>query len=170
MKSGIAVAFAREFGADKFRLEECKYKGNINKLGCVDFTTQNNLYIVNSYMQYHYHEPAYGYSHPFDYDACRMCLKKIRHMFSPKKIGLPMIGCGLAGGNVDIVLNIIDEELGDEDVTLVLRPNEFHDIERSCIHISCTDCDGWGRKSDGKACQKFIDCPCNDCTPDFYWS
>jgi len=54
-----------------------------------------------------------------DYDALRMCMRKINHEFPGRKIGLPKIGCGLAGGDWNIVQGIIEDELHDCDVTIV---------------------------------------------------
>jgi O-acetyl-ADP-ribose deacetylase (regulator of RNase III) len=46
-------------------------------------------------------------------------MKKINYKFKGKHIGLPLIGCGLAGGDVTIVKKIIQEELKDCTVTIV---------------------------------------------------
>jgi O-acetyl-ADP-ribose deacetylase (regulator of RNase III) len=54
-----------------------------------------------------------------DYDAIRSVFKKIKSNFSGKRIGYPKIGAGLAGGDWDQISKIIDEELIDEDHTLV---------------------------------------------------
>ena len=46
-------------------------------------------------------------------------MKSIKGNFSGKKIGLPLIGCGLAGGDWSTVSHIIREELKGEDFTIV---------------------------------------------------
>ena len=46
-------------------------------------------------------------------------MRKINHMFKGQHIGLPRIGCGLAGGDWDIVRGIIQTELKDCHVTVV---------------------------------------------------
>lgn len=48
-----------------------------------------------------------------------MCLRKINHQFHDKRIGLPLIGAGLAGGDWNIIEKIIGKELKDMDVTIV---------------------------------------------------
>jgi len=141
MGAGIAPQMAKAFGADKFELENLYYKGDYNKLGQISWKSvkvQPNylLYVVNSYTQYNYgRNHADGDQIPLDYDALRLCLRKINHQFKGKHIGLPLIGCGLAGGlwNLDaveekdkhlysdfpFVRDIIQIELGDMDVTVV---------------------------------------------------
>ena len=49
----------------------------------------------------------------------RESLKKQKKHFSHLKIGIPMIGAGLAGGNWEIIKKIIEEELIECDVTIV---------------------------------------------------
>jgi O-acetyl-ADP-ribose deacetylase (regulator of RNase III) len=143
MGAGIAPQMAKAFGCDKFPMEDPQYKGDINKLGTIDYKRQivipvmqkilingvgveapnyggHPLVVVNSYTQYRYgknHED--GDKSPVDYDAITMCMRKINHMFKEKRIGLPKIGAGLAGGNWNIIKNIIENELKDMDVTIV---------------------------------------------------
>ena len=121
MGAGIAVQMAKTFGCDKFNKESDLFKGNINKLGTIDFQKHNDLYVVNAYTQY-----MYGRNHvdgdiePLDYDALTLCLRKMNHIFKDRHIGLPQIGCGLAGGDWHIVQEIIKEELVDCNVTVVI--------------------------------------------------
>ena len=47
-----------------------------------------------------------------DYDKLRECLKVIAEKYDGKRIALPYhLGCGISGGNWDIVIKIIEEEL-----------------------------------------------------------
>ena len=50
---------------------------------------------------------------------CTMGVKIVKHHFSGKRIGYPLIGAGLAGGDWGAISAIIDEELAGEDHTLV---------------------------------------------------
>ena len=52
--------------------------------------------------------------------VARTCLRKINHFYRGKKIGLPLIGCGIAGGDWNMVRAIIQQELKDCDVTVVI--------------------------------------------------
>ena len=44
----------------------------------------------------------------------------MNHEFKGKHIGLPQIGCGIAGGDWDVVKLLIKQELKDCDVTVVI--------------------------------------------------
>lgn len=141
MGAGIAPQIAKVFGVNSFPLEMEKYKGDINKLGQIDYKKlyledtgrwtpypdENGEWvdvivtIVNSYTQY-----KYGTNHldgdkkPLDYDALTLCLRKINRKFKGLHVGLPQIGCGLAGGDWNIVKGIIQKELKDCQVTVVI--------------------------------------------------
>jgi O-acetyl-ADP-ribose deacetylase (regulator of RNase III) len=140
--SGLAPQMAKSFGTHLFDLERGSYAGDINKLGCIDyekividkecgyyiatpvddlFEDRIKLYVVNCYGQYHYGKNHNdGVEKPVDYDAIRLCMRKINHIFKGKTIGLPRIGCGLAGGDWNIVSKIITEELkGMEEIIVV---------------------------------------------------
>lgn len=138
MGAGIAPQMAKAFGCDKFPLENPNHRGNINKLGTIDYQIQeiyikkpifgelvtdfggHDLIVVNSYTQYRYgRNHADGDKTPVDYDAIRLCMRKINHIFKGKTIGLPMIGAGLAGGDWNIIEKIIEEELNAMDVWIV---------------------------------------------------
>lgn len=185
MGAGLAPQMAKVFGCDKFLLEKEEYKGNINKLGQIQFskvyinlednkvtnhywhngskgvifyenigqpyasdsTTGKEIYrkslaevhqldVVNAYTQFMYGiNHIDGVSKPLDYEALTLCLKKINYIFKGKHIGLPLIGCHLAGGIWDVnspsvtfgmikginkdVKTIIQEELKEINVTIV---------------------------------------------------
>lgn len=129
MGAGIAPQMVEAFGCDKYHYEHIIEKGNINKLGMIDFemrilnqgTGNKRIHVVNAYTQYRYgknHKD--GDDKPLDYDAMRLCFKKMNSIFKGKHIGLPKIGCGLAGGSWSIVKKIIASELADCDVTVVI--------------------------------------------------
>jgi hypothetical protein len=54
-----------------------------------------------------------------DYVALRSGFKHIKQKFSGKRIGLPMIGSGLAGGDWAIIERLIEVELEGEDITII---------------------------------------------------
>lgn len=139
MGAGIAVPMKQKFGCDAFRLERFEHKGDYNKLGQIDFElkhynglmwtkyrndedsdeVEHSMYVVNSYTQAHY---GHKYGIPLDYDALTLCLRKINKIFPGKRVGLPLIGGKLAGGNPETIIEIMKNELVDCDVTLVLFP------------------------------------------------
>lgn len=140
MGAGIAVPMANTFRCDKFELENPHYRGDIQKLGNIDYQTfvlgknamwniedaknsenEPELTVVNSYSQYGF-GGKFGSSSdgiPFNYSAFTMCMAKINGVFKGKHIGLPQIGAGLAGGDWDRIKGIIETELKDCDVTIV---------------------------------------------------
>ena len=143
-KSGLAPQMVNAFETDTFKLEHPKYKGDIRKLGNIDyklffqekekfggkwvqyhdevnFTTGKQLVVINAYTQFKYgRNQADGVKNPLDYEALTLCMRKINHTFVGKKIGLPKIGSNLAGGDWNIIKEIIKKELKDCDVTVVI--------------------------------------------------
>lgn len=142
--SGIAKQMNSIFDTnnrDIFKLEDYILEGHVNKLGQIEsiefiivdnkpiiaheyiiesYTkygiSLNKLYVINAYTQYRYGTDRVH----LDYEALRLCLRKINHMFTGKHLGLPQIGCGLAGGDWRIVKEIIQQELKDCKVTVVI--------------------------------------------------
>lgn len=118
MGAGIAKQIAENFPAVLKEDQKTKY-GDINKLGTINWVNigleNNTLTVVNAYTQYYY-----GGTKPVDYDALKLCMRKINHIFKGKKIGLPKIGAGLGGGHWPYIREmIIKEELTDVDVVIV---------------------------------------------------
>lgn len=143
MGAGIAPQMARAFGCDKFPLEDKEYRGDHTKLGLIDFKIRmlpgdlpvvatsllvpkytpdyKPLYVVNAYTQYGYgRNHKFGSEKPLDYEALDSCLQRINRTFAGKKVGLPQIGCGLAGGDWKLVKEMIQTRLSDCDVTIVI--------------------------------------------------
>jgi len=143
MKSGIAPQMAAAFSVDNpsfYKMEHPNTRGDINKLGQIEYNPilitknglvlhhwvtderpegSNFLYVVNSYTQY---IPS-RVTKPLDYEALTLCMRKIGYRFKGQHIGLPyVIGCGLAGGDKNIVIPILQRELKDCDVSLVRLP------------------------------------------------
>jgi O-acetyl-ADP-ribose deacetylase (regulator of RNase III) len=138
MGAGLAPQMAKAFSCDRFEMET--YGPDINKLGNIDYQTfvlgenaiwsledaKNNrnepeLIVVNAYTQY-----SYGRNHkdgvkiPFDYEAFTLCMRKMNKIFKHKRIGLPKIGAGLAGGDWKRIEKIIIDELRDCRITVVI--------------------------------------------------
>jgi O-acetyl-ADP-ribose deacetylase (regulator of RNase III) len=107
---GIMLTFPEAYKADK----ETE-KGKKEKLGTCTFAEINGLVVVNAYTQFDYR----GRGVKVNYEAVRSCMEWIKQNFPGKRIGIPKIGAGLAGGDWKRISLIIDEELSNEDVTLV---------------------------------------------------
>ena len=98
--------------------DACTKKGDKTKLGTFTFLDTfetNELTILNLYTQFGYD----SFVPQVDYSAIRECMAGIKKRYSGKRIGLPLIGAGLGGGDWNIISQIIEDELGDEDVTIV---------------------------------------------------
>ena len=133
MGAGIALQMNRYFDCSLFPME---IDGpNIHKLGCIDYQVfaldegghYNTAYrgnpdelpeliVVNAYTQYY---PSVR-TKPLDYEALTLCMRKMNHVFRGKRIGLPAIGSGLAGGDWSVICEIIIRELKNCDVTVVM--------------------------------------------------
>lgn len=137
-RSGVAKRMSFFFRTDTFPMEKPAFYGDYNKLGCIDYkgfiikdksvrftekTEIPDLIVVNCYQQYYYATHPDNNGIPLDYDALRLCLRKINRIFKGKRIGLPKIGCNLAGGDWTIVKPMIQEELKDCDVTIIIYDN-----------------------------------------------
>ena len=141
--AGLAPQMVKVFGTDSFPMEDPNTKGEIWKLGNIEYQTFHQekeeygngwvrypdenvflsgkfIYVVNAYTQYNYgRNHSDGDSVPVDYEAITLCMRKMNKVFAGKHIGLPKIGCGLAGGDWNIVKAIIQKELKDCNVTIV---------------------------------------------------
>lgn len=87
----------------------------IERLG--DFTmstimNERTTMVINMYTQ---HMPGPDLS----YSALTLILYKINLMYPGRSIGLPLIGCGLGGGDWETVKKIIRDQLCDMNVTIV---------------------------------------------------
>ena len=70
--------------------------------------------------------PIDGYKKPFfatqenRYEFLRYCMQGMNLYFPGKRLGLPMIGAGLAGGDWKRIQPIIEEEITDMELTIVM--------------------------------------------------
>jgi len=86
-------------------------RGDYNKLG--NWTSENVLLkngtvtfdIINAYTQY---DMSTG-EDVFEYVAFALILHKLAHAYGDKRIGLPYIGMGLAGGDKETIMEMIEE-------------------------------------------------------------
>lgn len=117
MGSGIARAI-RATHPEAYEADLATAKGDRNKLGScsaaqVDYCGQPR-FILNLYTQYNFgtHQVQ------VDYAALENCMRILRDFGKPRvlKKGIPLIGCGLAGGDWKIVSAIIEKVFGDEDI------------------------------------------------------
>lgn len=118
MGAGIAKAVKEVFHA-AFEADKATQRGDRAKLGTCSFAEialgSSSLVVVNAYTQFDWR----GRGPKVDYAAVRSCMGWIKRHYSGRRIGLPRIGAGLAGGDWPTIAAIIEEELSGEDVILV---------------------------------------------------
>jgi len=118
MGAGIAKGIKSEF-PEAFKADSNTEKGSKEKLGFFTSATVikngHEITVVNAYTQHHWR----GKGIKTDYDAIKQVFASIKSNYSGKRIGYPLIGAGLAGGDWDVISSIIDKELENENHTLV---------------------------------------------------
>jgi O-acetyl-ADP-ribose deacetylase (regulator of RNase III) len=118
MGAGIAKA-VKEIVPAAFEADKATQRGDRAKLGTCSFAEialgSSSLVVVNAYTQFDWR----GRGPKVDYAAVRSCMGWIKQHYSGRRIGLPRIGAGLAGGDWPTIAAILEEELSGEDVILV---------------------------------------------------
>lgn len=135
MGSGVAKQVRTLFPRTYARYRDvCTYKTK-PLLGYMQLCAETlpnckRVYIANLFAQDRY---GYDGKRHTDYDAFRSCLRDLRmhaeifrQLYGRKpQIAMPYrIGCDRGGGDWNTVLGIIEQELGDFDVTLCELPKE----------------------------------------------
>lgn len=84
-------------------------RGDYNKLGNwtvgLNDLTDRRFLIINAYTQYHMSRGE----DVFEYTAFLLILEKLLYAYGDKRIGLPYIGMGLAGGDRETIIPMIEE-------------------------------------------------------------
>lgn len=123
MGAGIAAGIKKLF-PDAYHQDQYTERGDRDKLGTytkgVHWLENEKRYltIVNAYTQYFYGRTIDD-KPPVDYDAIERALVAVNNEFKYQHVGIPEIGCGLAGGEWHIVRDIIERTLTDVEVTIV---------------------------------------------------
>jgi O-acetyl-ADP-ribose deacetylase (regulator of RNase III) len=88
--------------------------GSRKRLGRISFYNTSHCFIIaNMYTQF------YGGAN-LSYKALEVGFKRLNAVFTKDfRIGIPLIGCGIAGGDWKTVSNIINESTPNLDITLV---------------------------------------------------
>ncbi len=116
MGAGIAKAIKAKFPlAYEVDKNTPSYMGDISV--CEDY---EECIVINAYTQYDIGKPKHGKDTATGrYQAIRECMFRINRKYKGRHIGLPLIGCGLAGLKWRTVKKIMKEELTDMKVTIV---------------------------------------------------
>jgi O-acetyl-ADP-ribose deacetylase (regulator of RNase III) len=82
----------------------------ISKLGNYSSTVIDSdrymFTIINAYTQYQFFPR--GIDH-FDYESFALILRKLSHVYPGYRFGFPYIGCGLAGGNKELIVAMLED-------------------------------------------------------------
>ncbi len=118
MGAGIAKTIKGLF-PEAYDADRGTRKGDRDKLGTISHAEiirgKTNFTIVNAYTQFDWRGPGIK----ADYGAIRSAMIEVKHRFGGRRIGYPLIGAGLAGGDWNAIAPIIDEALAGENHTLV---------------------------------------------------
>ncbi len=106
MGGGIAREIAERFPEAK-QEDRKTQAGDYNKLGTwTQVEIDDTFIIVNAYTQY---ETSIAGEDVFEYTAFQLILQKLTVIYGTKRIGLPYIGMGLAGGNRARIISMIEQ-------------------------------------------------------------
>jgi len=121
MGSGIARAIREKF-PQAFTVDQATKRGDRSKLGNMTwiYHQEKNKFVLNLYTQYEFGT----HQRQLDYEALFLCLDRLKNFVqdlddataTTNKVGLPRIGCGLAGGDWDAVKAIINYIFPDKDI------------------------------------------------------
>ena len=121
MGRGIALTIKNQF-PEAYAADCTTVRGDRNKLGTYSYATVqrngNTFTIVNAYTQYDYRPKTSGIN--ADYQAIQSVMAQIKRDFTGQRIGMPLIGAGLAKGDWALIQHIILKELAGEDITVVV--------------------------------------------------
>ncbi|MEO1311443.1 MAG: macro domain-containing protein [Pseudomonadota bacterium] len=118
MGAGIARQIAMRF-PEAYEADKKTPHGDRNKLGTIstaEIERDNACFvIVNAYTQF----DVRGRGPKVDYDAVSSCFAVVADRFAGRRIGYPLIGAGLAGGDWDLIAERISKRLEGLEHTLV---------------------------------------------------
>jgi hypothetical protein len=104
MGGGIAREIRERFPMCA-EIDNLTAKGDHMKLGNWTEFDQGTFIIINAYTQYNMSQGT----DVFEYTAFQLILEKLVHVYGDKRIGLPYIGMGLAGGDAKWIMPMIDD-------------------------------------------------------------
>ena len=121
MGAGIARQIAMRF-PEAYEADKQTSHGDHEKLGTISTAEIDRddarFVIVNAYTQFNFR----GRGPKVDYDAVSACFSVVADRYAGRRIGYPLIGAGLAGGDWSLIAERIAERLEGLDHTLVTLP------------------------------------------------
>lgn len=155
MGAGIALTIGREFPEAKIADSKFKIPNGKKRLGNLSYTkieNINNNLVFNLYSQF---MPGADFRLSALKKSLKLMSQTIKREFpelelSEIKIGFPLIGCGIGGGDWDEVKEVIKDTMGEFDVTvvhftqLVYGVNYFPKIKKNApANIGLFDDEDW---------------------------
>ena len=104
MGAGIAAQVSQQFPDAKLADDET-VRGDAGKLGSYTIGMSGRLVILNCYTQFGISSTG---ADVFEYNAFERVLDKIQYRFGKWRIGMPLIGMGLAGGDESRIIPMIE--------------------------------------------------------------
>lgn len=114
--SGIAGQLAKRIPESKIAYHQL-YKMGKAKLGNVQYVNTPKGIVANCMTQDKYGNARKNGEVHLDYEALDIVLKKLKKKaLEGKRVGIPQIGCGLAGGDWDKVKKMIEDIFQDTQI------------------------------------------------------
>lgn len=109
MGSGIARQIRERF-PEAWMADQATLEGDVNKLGTISVAKDptDRFLIVNAYTQYGFNRSGES-NDVFEYTAFQLILEKMLKRIPNNRFGFPMIGMGLAGGNKERILAMLED-------------------------------------------------------------
>lgn len=117
MGSGMALEI-RDRYPQAYNVDAQTQAGDIGKLGNWTISHSDNkikdmsFHIINAYTQFRFKgiiANSAASDDVFEYDAFGLILRKLAHKLGHKRFGFPYIGTGLAGGNKERIIDMLED-------------------------------------------------------------
>jgi len=105
MGAGIALQIKNQF-PDAYLADQETVPGDVGKLGTYTIGMSGRLVIINAYTQFGVSRSG---EDVFEYNAFQRVLDKLAFRFGIWRFGFPMIGMGLAGGDKERILAMLED-------------------------------------------------------------
>jgi len=106
MGSGIAKQIREQY-PDAWDVDSRTMAGDIFKLGNWTEVSVGKFHIFNAYTQYGFNKSGEN-ADVFEYTSFELILQKLAHLYGTKRFGFPMIGMGLAGGDKQRIIGLLE--------------------------------------------------------------
>jgi O-acetyl-ADP-ribose deacetylase (regulator of RNase III) len=104
MGSGIARQIREQY-PQAYTADCATLSGDYLKLGTFTWAATESFILINAYTQYDFSRG----SDVFEYTSFKLILQKLAHEWPNSRYGFPKIGCGLAGGDEDRILAMLED-------------------------------------------------------------